>query len=405
MEVKTNFDLAIEKFLNNIESLRSTLPVVLTQIKTQREQSSTEYQKFLYDKCEYRETEGHYWISPENHRNWVKLKKEVTNSELASGIVNRSFLISLVSQFDTYIGDLMRCVFEIKPDFLDNSQRQLSFSELQTFEEIKDARDYIIEKEIEAVLRESHSEQFKWFESKLKMKLREGLESWPAFIETTQRRNLFVHNDGKVSSQYLNVCKQHKVKIKSTLKTGNQLHSNQKYFEQAFNCLFEIGLKLNQVLRRKLNPDDIESADKSFLNLTFELIVNEQLSLAKELFDFAHKYIKDISKKDFELRIQLNRAQTYKWLGDNEKCVEIIKEHDWSAFNDLFKLASQVLIDDFDNAILTMKSIGNDSNTMNKAFYRDWPIFKEFRKTEKFKEAYTEIYGDEGEIIEENKTT
>jgi hypothetical protein len=296
-------------------------------------------------------------------------------------------------------------VFEIKPELIDDSQRQMSYSELQTFEKIEDARNFVIEKEIESVLRESHSEQFKWFESKLKMKLREGLDSWSTFIEITQRRNLFVHNDGKISTQYINVCKQNNAELRKGLKVGNQLDSSKKYFEQAFNCLFEIGLKLNQVLRRKLLPQDIESADKSFLNLTFELIVNEQLTLAKELFDFAHKYVKKISKKDFELRIQLNRAQTYKWLGDEEKCCDIIKEHDWSAFNDLFKLASQVLIDDFENAILTMKSIGNNSTVMNKAFYRDWPIFKMFRKTEKFKQAYIEIYGEEGEIIEENNIT
>lgn len=276
---------------------------------------------------------------------------------------------------------------------------------LNKFGNIKDAQDFIIEKEIESVLRESYTEQFKWFENKLRIQLRKDLPIWQTFIEITQRRNLFVHNDGKVSTQYLNVCKEHSVQIDDKLKVGDQLTIGIKYFDKAFKCLFEIGVKLNQVVRRSLLPEEIETADNSFLNISFELIQNNQLELARILYDFSDKYIKKHSNDDLKLRILLNRAQTYKWLDKKKECCDIINSVDWTATGDLFKLASKVLTDQFEDACKIMKNIGDNENVLNKANYKDWPIFREFRKTDEFKTTYLEIYKMEFEITEEKNNS
>lgn len=405
MEDKPKFDIEIENFLNNIESLRSTLPGILEILASQRKKASKEYTEFLQTECEYVESESHYLIPPAKSRKYTKLKKASTSANIAYKMMVRNYVISLVSQFDTYIGELMSVVFEIKPEIIDNSERQLSFSQLRTFDSVIDARKFIVEKEVESVLRDSHSEQFSWFEKKLDIKLRSDLPAWKDFIELTQRRNLFVHNNGKVSSQYLNVCKENGVDLDSRLKQGTELRTNLAYFNNAFSCVFEIGVKLNQVLRRKLLPKEIENADNSFLNISFELVHNEQFDLAKELYDFADKYIRKYSKQDLEYRILLNRAQTYKWMGDNEKCIQIINSKDWSACGEIFKLASSVLKDDYPNACKSMKAIGNNDTVLNKAYYNDWPIFKEFRKTDEFNQTYIEIYGEETKLIQTKNAT
>ncbi len=405
MNDKSKFDKEIDNFLNNIESLRSTLPGILSVLMTQKIKATKEYNDFLNKECIYIKKEKHFEIPPEKGRKYSKLKKINTNTSIAHKMMIRNFVVSIVSQFDTYIGELMSCVFDLKPEIIENSERQLSFSELRDFDSINDARKFIVEKEVESILRDSHTEQFKWFEKKLGIKLRADLPAWKTFIELTQRRNLFVHNNVKISSQYLNVCIDNNVKLSKKSKIGIELITDLKYFENAFKCLFEIGVKLNQVLRRKLIPEEIEKSDVSFLNITFELIHNEQYELAKELYDFADKYIRKFSNQDLELRIQLNRAQTYKWLGENDKCKEIIKSKDWSACGDLFKLASTVLIDDLENATKAMKAIGNNDKVLNKAYYNDWPIFKEFIKTTEFKLAFIEIYGEETKFIESKNNT
>jgi hypothetical protein len=271
------------------------------------------------------------------------------------------------------------------------------------FGDVETVKESIIEKEIESVLRESHTEQFKWFEKKLALPLRKDLSIWATFIELTQRRNIFVHNDGKVSNQYLQVCKEHNVTLKPEVVLGLELELDMRYFESAFRTLFEIGVKLNQVIRRSLLPQDIESADHSFLIISFELVENRQYQLAKELYDFSDKYIKKFSNEDLRLRILLNRAQAYKWLGQDEECRKIIESVDWTATGELYKLGSAVLLEDYDRAIETMKSIGNNEKIIEKVFYKDWPIFKKFRQIEKFKNAYLEIFSETFEITEDRR--
>ncbi len=400
-EQKDQFDLAINNFLTNIESLWTSMPIVLKTIERTKNYAEEKHSEFLKNYCDYIESENHYLIPYDHSRKNNELRKAVQNSSTAIRIIKRNFLVSIISQFDTYIADLIRAIFIFRPEIIQNSDRQLSFSELTKFESIEAAQEHIVEKEIESVLRESYTEQFKWFENKLKIQLRKDLPIWSTFIEITQRRNLFVHNDGKVSSQYLNVCKENHALFDSKIKIGDQLDTSLKYFDKAFKCLFEIGVKLNQVLRRNLNPELLESADVSFLNISFELIQNNQLELAQTLYDFSEKYIKKFSSEDMRLRILLNRAQTYKWLNNEAECFKIINSVDWTATNDLFKLASLVLTDKFHDACIVMKNIGKNDKVINKAFYKDWPIFKKFRDTDEFKNCYLEIYEIEFEIIEE----
>jgi hypothetical protein len=405
-EYKTKeFDVALSKFLNHIESLWTSLPVVLKTIEKAQQSSVAEHNEFLKNNCQFLERENHYLVPAEHVRKNTQLRKAIDNSTAAIKIIKRNFLVSLISQFDTYTSELIKAIFKVRPEIINNSEKQLTFSELSKFNNIHDAQDYIIEKEIETVLRDSYLEQFKWFERKLNLQLRKDLPIWETFIEITQRRNLFVHNDGIVSSQYLSVCKEHNVKLDGKISIGTELKVGFKYFDRAFKCLFEIGVKLNQVIRRNLVPDEIEQSDHSFLNISFELIQNRQFDLAKVLYDFSDKYIKKYSTEDLRLRILLNRAQTYKWLEKDEDCIQIVKSVDWSATGDLFKLASNILLDKFEEAAQIMRNIGDNNKVVDKSCYKDWPIFKMFTRTEHFKNAYKEIYKTDFEIIEEKNNS
>lgn len=77
---------------------------------------------------------------------------------VANKLVSQSFIISLISQYDTFLGKLIRALFVIKPETLNVSERNISFSQLREFKTLDDAREYIMGKEIESVLRDSHIE-------------------------------------------------------------------------------------------------------------------------------------------------------------------------------------------------------------------------------------------------------
>ncbi len=99
----------------------------------------------------------------------------------------------------------------------------------------------------------------------------------------------------------------------------------------------------------------------------------------------------------------VNRAQAYKWSGDKQTTAEILRQQDWSATSDSFKLAEAVLNERYEEAARLMKTIG-PSGEPHKVDYRDWPLFREFRKTPEFRKAYEDVFGQpafEAEIEEE----
>lgn len=248
-------------------------------------------------------------------------------------------------------------------------------------------------------MRDSHSDQFRWLENKIKIELTKDLDAWKNFIEVTERRNLFVHCNGIVSSQYINVCKAQRVKLDPDIKIGTDLGVTAEYFGQAYRCVFEIGVKLAHVLWRKLKPEQRKAADSNLTNITYDLIYNEEYDLANILLEFATKYLKPFSSEDARLTFVVNKAQSLRWGGNIEGCERIVKEIDWSACSDKFKLASSVLLGDFVSASRIMKKIGVNED-IDKTDYRNWPLFRDFRKSEEFLKIYEEIFGEQFCLIE-----
>jgi len=312
---------------------------------------------------------------------------------VADKLMRQSFITSLISQYDAFLGKLIRALFLMKPETLNISERNISFSQLRDFNTIDDAREYIMRKEIENVLRDSHMEQFKWLKNKFGLELREGLTVWTTFVEVTERRNLFTHNNGVVSDQYINVCQEHEVKLSQEVKIGTELDVTSEYFELAYECIFEIGVKLAHVLWRKVAPQSLDEADDNLNAICYNLLAKGHYKLACVLLDFATQTLKKHSDDNMRRIFIINRAQAYKWAGDDEISRKIVNGADWSASSDKFKLGVAVLLDDFDQADYLVKKIGSQGD-VRIVDYREWPLFREYRKTEGFLKAFEEVFNE-----------
>lgn len=102
--------------------------------------------------------------------------------------------------------------------------------------------------------------------------------------------------------------------------------------------------------------------------------------------------------------MKVNLAQAYKWNGDQKECDEILQSIDWSAKADHLRLAYLVLADKYADAGDLMRRVGSDNPMLSKQSYRDWPLFREFRRQPQFLEAYQEVFG-EGFAVEEESGT
>lgn len=385
----------IDTFVQHLDALATSLPLVMSMMTRARTTAKDKQFKFLEAHGSVVREEGAqktYNLSSEHIFEFNLLERKTESLNIGYSILPRSFIVSLVSQFDFFLGRMLRCLYYLRPELLSASEKNLSFSQLMSIGSIEAAKELVIEKEIESILRESHAEQFAWLEKKFDIALRKDLSVWPTFIELAERRNLFVHTNGVVSTQYINVCRQHSVKFEDKIISGHTLEAEPEYFKVAFQCIFEMGIKLAQVLWRKICPNDIKDADASINNTAYHLLVSNRYEIAITLLDFANLTLKKHSSNEKRRTLVINWAQAYKWSGDNDRCFNIVNKEDWSDCSDKFKIAVAVLLDKHEDAAALMASIGVQESFPEQV-YKDWPLFKEFRKTEIFAQTFQQTFG------------
>lgn len=400
-----NLDLhkIVDGYIHKLEALHEVVPYQMTMAAVVAHQSAKKHKKFLDDNAEKLEEDDEttsYKLDFKTSRRSSRLGRRSDRAKTVLDLLPRNFVVSFVSEYDSFLGQLIKQILRFKPEIIDSKDKSISLSDLVNLGSVEAAREKIFAKEVESILRSSHADQFSWMEKAFDIPLTKGLDSWPVFIELAERRNLFVHCDGVVSEQYLTVCRKHKAKIDPKVLVGEKLQAEKKYLRQSYEVLYEIGIKLSQVLWRKLSPRDIEKAESSLSHFTYELLIEENYKLAKNLLDFACCTLKKWDSEGSRLVYVVNRALAYKFSGDNETCQSILESEDWSACGDNYQLCVAVLKDDFEKAKTLMLRIGS-AGSVSEVDYAEWPCFKDFRSSDEFISAFTEIFGSPPSTIEQ----
>lgn len=385
-------------FLDHLSSLVSTigpLMMLLKDIGKEFRQNKSDFEK---EHCKFGKVKKlrdnskilEIAVPLDKRMEWKKLVRKDKAFYMSYKLIPRSVFVSFISIYDAYISKLLRILFLIKPEILNSSDKKISLSDIVNFSNLTDAREWIIEKEVEDVLRKSHVDQLKYIEDKFSLKIKPEEEIYRKFIELTERRNLFVHCDGIISKQYLNACAKNKINIGDN-KIGQNINIDGKYLIQSYEVLHELTTEITHVLWRKFFPNELEHADQNLMEITYDLIYFGKYKLAQRLLSFScQSYVKhhdDVYKFIFIV----NRALSYHLDGKDAECKNILSEYDWSAKSDEYKLANFVLNKDWDSALKIMDKFGKSKEWAIR--YRDWPLFTKFRKTKKFLSKYQKIYG------------
>lgn len=399
------FKEAIYRFINLLNSQMDSYPILIKTLAANVKTNQDTFEKFLKDKnvriTDKNDEKNTYAIPLKNLKDFERLLEAVTKSINAFNLIPQNIVVAMVSLYDAYLTDIINCAYTIKPDLLNASERNFSFSEIIKFGSIEQLKKSVIEKDVESIMRESHLTQFKKLSTKFDLKLEDP--SFDDFLEITERRNLFVHTNGKVSSQYLSQCKgirpiDHKEK---DVQIGEILSVSPMYIEHCYQIIFQIGVKLGHVVWSKLE-NDLEKTDESLIEIGYDLIKSRKYALACIITDFScSKGIKHFNKEN-EYMLCINNALSYYLNGDKVKCKEILQKQDWSGTETKFQLANKVLLEEENEAISLMKECGTNKKMQNA--YSEWPLFTNFRKKTSFQETYKEIYGEDYKY-EETKLT
>jgi hypothetical protein len=123
----------------------------------------------------------------------------VRGSPIQGQLTRQGALVTLVSHFERELAELIHAYYERYPQALPATDRTLTLADLRLLGSVPEAEKLIVGKEVDSVLRESLEEQLCYFKKRLKIDVASISRYQASLVELSQRRNLYVHNQGKVN--------------------------------------------------------------------------------------------------------------------------------------------------------------------------------------------------------------
>ena len=392
---------ALEEYLYLLEAQLQAFPIVKKSMESLINANLNKIIKYVKQNNIPTDREKGAQLTEEHVKPFMSLTHNFTHSISAEKLYNRNIIVTFISIYDYFLSDIIRAIYKIQPDFINScGNKEISVARLLKASSINELKNDIITDEVDNILRGNHDSQIKWFETKLKLPLKENISKYDDFIEITERRNLFVHSNGKISSQYIKNCDgKYLISEKGNLKIGDMLEADENYIRKAYHLLVEIGVIITQLLWRNIGgKEELENADKSLVQIIFNLLKEKQYYLAKTLSSFATNPKHKSCNNEYTIIKRINKALAFYLNGEKEESDKIIESYDWSGLDKKYQLAILVLKENKEEVIELMKSIGKNDDY--KEMYREWPIFRPLRNDKEFIETFESIYNEPLEIYE-----
>lgn len=390
----------VENYLLAIRNIAQTVNIVMPHLaKWQFDEIKKHEKKLSHFIPEDAKDDKTHRITFDSARDFVELTatlrtlEELHNSK-ALPVLARSLFMQMFSEFDAFMGALLKVIYLKNQDLLKGISREISLRELFDHKSIDDVKRSMLDKEIETFRRDSYVEQFSNLEKKFQITLKRFAE-YPEFIELSQRRNIFTHNDGVVSEQCVTVCEREGWKFTKRPSTGETLQVGLDYFGRALRVMSQVGFMLAHTLWSKVFPHEQEKLHDSINEQIYRCLEHKRWRLAGELGTFALSEPMRKGVTELNLRIRtINVAIGLKFAEREDEAKRLLNSGDWTASYRDFKLAILVLEEKYDEAITIMLSIGKSGEILQQSSYYSWPLFHKFRERPEFYSTYEKIYGE-----------
>lgn len=320
---------------------------------------------------------------------FLKMISEDSRTNYAN-IITQSLFLNIFSLFDAFIGNFLQIMYTLRPCLLNSENKQVSVSKILESNSIEDFKRKYLRELIDNFRRDSYVAQVENMQAIFHIKTLIAFEHWSTFVEITQRRNIIKHCDGKVSQEYIDICKKHGCSLES-IEVGTQLSIDLDYLVLSINIIEEVAIKLLHTIWRKQLSDSIELSDRVLISCIYNLLLDENWILALCLSEFGMNQ-NNIFKEENLIILTINHCIALYNMGKKDELREVLNNIDFSAKNDEYKLAKAVLFDEYDRAYELMKRIGTNGLNFKQDSYMVFPLFNHIRKEDQFKNIYKEIF-------------
>jgi hypothetical protein len=287
----------------------------------------------------------------------------------ANGILlRRSALITLVSFMEQLFEDLFRAYFTLKTPTGSGSTSEW------------------IEKQVDKAMKGELNGKggAKGFKGRLDSLSSIGIDLKPLYNyfdylqEVTQRRNLFVHQDGIIDQNYIDriptICKSGK-----PYAPGRRLIVSTGYLNEALEITHLFGAVLVQLCWRAWGTGNHRKADLEFGRFVFSSLRLERYSLVRNL-DAVADFL-SLSKETRQVT-QVNHGIVLRECGEFENLCRLLEQLVKSRPGWKVKIAISVLKEDYNCTHRLLDEAAKKDKLGNLS--KEWPLFKPIAKEEWF---------------------
>lgn len=314
-------------------------------------------------------------VDPEkNELNIEKAAIEYEKARQMLDIHNNNALISLLIRFESFLTDYFEWLVKKYPNkYL--SEKCIRYSELIKFD-FENLKKELSTEAANSIMSQPLDEWLKVIKSH-KFDLATLSDCLNEFTEIYYRRNLIVHNNGKVNRQYLAGIK----KDEAAHPLGKKLITDKQYILNAYNVTMVIVYGLLYV-SLKGNKEDEEEYLEFLFGSGFDHMMENDWPISSYIFELL---VNNNTQSEISIVLsQINYWISCKNMGRFNEVREEIEAKDFSAMDVSVRMAKEMLLENYDTAILLLDEALLTGMTPNMV--ETWPLFIQFRKTGHYKE-------------------
>ncbi|MDB2325592.1 hypothetical protein N9V45_00840 [Flavobacteriaceae bacterium] len=287
-------------------------------------------------------------------------------------------LISALSSVEWFFSQLLHFFYDKHPESAGVQKRTMTLTELKSFGSIEDAEKYLIDVKIDEILRGNFESWINLLKSELSLELGYLTDIKDELIEVYQRRNLFVHNGGTVNSIYLSKVDKNQRKGVSI---NDRLIVDRDYLDNAICKLQKAFILIGAELWKKLGPEDTNRGE-ILGAIVYENLLHSRWNICEGLCYFS---LKDAQIHPVDKVIaQINYWLCKKEIGEYKSIETDIIKADFSDKKEIFQLGLFALRGETEK-VLDILPVVLDTNQTNIERLEEFPILREFRETEEYK--------------------
>lgn len=395
-----DFRSVITSYIDYLLKQECSIPSALLQFNKMYDESKSELLSFIDANGLAKEDEEEVGTSTtslniplDKIAEYDRLYKNVQNIVSVSSSLLETQFVDIVTQFDSFLQNLMRCIYKAHPEINKNSDKTITYKELFDYGSIDSIKDGLVESILDELFRGSHKKILEHLTKITKVDVQKLMpELFQQLIEITERRNIFIHCRGIVSGQYVRVCKENKVAI--IVNEGDRLTIDESYFKSSIETLFVLSVNIGYLIWKKQVKADKAVSDRFLLNTCDSLIMLNEQKIVIEIIDLLYSHADNDMHTVNRHLLKMYWILAHKQLGDAAKMNEGLSE-DWSSVSSMITMILDILRDDIPSAIVQMKHIGNDTNIIKKEMYSCSVLLNNMVNHPDFQTAFQDIYGEQ----------